>query len=152
LPRLLPLCSVKPEFTEEEAGSSANQTEVLCGSLSGGDLTDRVVDVNYKANLSRQLKLVDIRIEGADDIPIEGGYQFTTENVQRVLKSKEANALGFIPFFRLRARLHEQRNSGRRPANASISAARTRLSPERCNNPAGRIPQRRGFDYYFCRR
>ncbi len=93
------LCSVKPEFTEDEASSTANQTEVLCGSLTGADLTDRVVDVNYKADLSRRLKLVDIRIEGADDIPIEGGYTFTTENVQSVLKSREANALGFIPFF-----------------------------------------------------
>ncbi|MDQ6788417.1 MAG: BamA/TamA family outer membrane protein [Acidobacteriota bacterium] len=86
-----PLCAVKPEFTEDEASATANQTEVICGALSGADLTDRVVDVNYKANLNRQLKLVDIRIEGTDKI--------TTADVQSVLKSQKANALGFIPFF-----------------------------------------------------
>jgi len=86
-----PLCAVAPEFAEDEASATANQTEVLCGALSGADLTDRVVQVNYKTNLSRQLKLVDIRIEGTDKIAIE--------DVQTVLKSQKANALGFIPFF-----------------------------------------------------
>ncbi|HXG86361.1 MAG TPA: POTRA domain-containing protein [Pyrinomonadaceae bacterium] len=93
------LCSVNPEFTGDEASSTVNQTEVLCGSLSGADLTDRIVDVNYKADLSRQLKLVGIRLEGADDISVEGRDELTIEDVQGVLKSKEANALGFIPFF-----------------------------------------------------
>lgn len=94
-----PLCAVRPEFKEDEASATANQTEVLCGALSGADLTDRVVDVNYKTNLSRQLKLVDIRLEGADDIRVEGRDGLTIEDIQTVLKSQKANALGFIPFF-----------------------------------------------------
>ncbi len=85
-----PLCAVRPEFKENEASSTANQTEVLCGALSGADLTDRVVDVNYKADLSRRLKLVDIRIEGTDKL--------TIEDVQSVLKSQKKSALGLIPF------------------------------------------------------
>ena len=93
------LCGAKPEFTEDEASSTANQTEVLCGSLNGADLTDRIVDVNYKADLSRRLKLVDIRLEGADDIPVEGTEKFAIENVEGVLKTKKANILGFIPYF-----------------------------------------------------
>ncbi|MGI8787898.1 MAG: POTRA domain-containing protein [Pyrinomonadaceae bacterium] len=85
------VCSVAPEFTENEASATQNETDVLCGALSGAELMDRVVDVKYKADLSRQLKLVDIRIEGTD--------KFTTEDIKSVLQSKEANALGFIPFF-----------------------------------------------------
>lgn len=97
--QVTPVCSVKPEFTEDEAGATTNQTDVLCLSLSGADLTDRVVDVDYKADLSRRLKLVDIRLEGADDISVEGRDELTIEDVRAVLKSQKANALGFIPFF-----------------------------------------------------
>lgn len=86
-----PLCAVKPEFVETEASATANQTEVLCGALSGADLTDRVVDVNYKADLSRRLKLVDIRIEGADDL-------LTIDDVGGVLKSQKKSVIGLIPF------------------------------------------------------
>jgi outer membrane protein insertion porin family len=85
-----PLCSVNPEFTENEASSTANQTEVLCGSLTGADLTSRVVDVNYKANLSRRLKLVDIRIEGTDKLAVS--------DVQGILKSQKKSLLGVVPF------------------------------------------------------
>ncbi len=86
-----PVCSVKPEFTGDEAGVTTNETETLCGSLTGADLMNRTVEVKYNANLSRQLKLVDIRIEGTD--------KFRTEDIKGVLKSQEANALGFIPYF-----------------------------------------------------
>ncbi len=85
-----PLCAVLPEFAENEASANANQTEILCGALSGADLTDRVVDVRYKADLSRQLKLVDIRIEGTDKI--------TAADVQGVLKTQKKSAFGAIPF------------------------------------------------------
>lgn len=86
-----PVCSVRPEFTVDEASATTNETEVLCGALTGAELMDRTVEVKYRANLSRQLKLVDIRIEGTN--------QFKTADIQSVLKSQEANALGFIPFF-----------------------------------------------------
>ncbi|MBA2493238.1 MAG: BamA/TamA family outer membrane protein, partial [Acidobacteria bacterium] len=85
------VCSVKPEFTEEEASATQNETDVLCEALSGATLKDRVVDVKYQADLSRRLKLVDIRIEGTD--------KFTAEDIKGILDSQEANALGFIPFF-----------------------------------------------------
>jgi vacuolar-type H+-ATPase subunit I/STV1 len=50
----------------------------------------RAVEVKYRADLNRQLKLVDIRLEGTDE--------FRIDEVQSVLDSKEANALGIIPF------------------------------------------------------
>ncbi len=86
-----PLCSVDPPFTESEASVIENNTESLCSALSGAELDARKVNVNYQATLNRQLKLVDIRIEGTN--------QLTTADVQTVLESQEANALGFIPFF-----------------------------------------------------
>lgn len=85
------VCAVDPAFTETEASITENNTESLCSALSGAELAGRTVTVNYKVNLVRQLKLVDIRIEGTD--------QLTTEDVRTVLESQEANALGFIPFF-----------------------------------------------------
>ncbi len=85
------VCSVDPPFTEAEASIIENNTESLCSALSGAELAGRTVNVNYQVDLNRQLKLVDIRIAGTD--------QLTTEDVQTVLESQEANALGFIPFF-----------------------------------------------------
>ncbi len=89
------ICSVNPEFTEAEAGAVTNETDVLCSALSGAGadqgLSDRVVEVKYKANLSRQLRLVDIRLRGTDKI--------TIGDIQSVLKSQEKSLLGVIPFF-----------------------------------------------------
>lgn len=85
-----PICSVNPEFTENEASYTVNETEVLCSAISGGDLTARTVDVTYRADLNRRLKLVDIRIEGTDKLPIE--------EIKPVLDSQEASILGIIPF------------------------------------------------------
>jgi outer membrane protein insertion porin family len=85
------VCSVKPEFAENEASITENDTESLCSALSGAELSDRVVDVKYRADLNRKLKLVDIRIEGTNE--------FTAADVQSVLESQEANILGFIPYF-----------------------------------------------------
>ncbi len=84
------VCSVNPEFTETEASSTTNETSVLCGSLSGAELMSRAVDVKYNVDLNRQLKLVDIRLEGTDE--------FRIEDIQSVLDSQEANLLGIIPF------------------------------------------------------
>lgn len=84
------VCSVTPEFTESEASITTNETEVLCGALSGAELMARTVEVKYKADLNRQLKLVAIRVEGTDE--------FAAEDIKSVLDSSEANALGIIPF------------------------------------------------------
>ena len=85
-----PICSVRPEFAENEASYTVNETEVICSALSGANLTDRAVEVRYDADLNRRLKLVDIRIEGTDKLPIE--------EISSVLQSQEASALGIIPF------------------------------------------------------
>ncbi len=84
------VCSVNPEFKEEEASVTTNETDVLCSALSGAELSDRVVDVKYKADLSRRLRLVDIRLEGTD--------QFAVDEIKSVLKSQEKSILGIIPF------------------------------------------------------
>lgn len=86
-----PFCSVKPEFTGEEAAVFTNETEVLCSALSGPSLMERTVDIQYRADLNRKLKLVDIRIQGTN--------QFNAADIQSVLDSQEANFLGFIPYF-----------------------------------------------------
>ena len=89
--RVTPICSVDPKFKEGEASETENETEVLCSALSGADLTNRNIDVKYEVDLNRQLKLEELRIEGTD--------KFTIPDIQTVLESQKANALGFIPFF-----------------------------------------------------
>lgn len=84
-------CAVKPEFLEGEASETANETEILCSALSGAELNDRVVDVVYRAELNRKLKLIDIRLRGTDKL--------TIPEISSVLESQEANILGFIPYF-----------------------------------------------------
>lgn len=86
-----PVCSVTPPFTETEASVTLNETESLCSAISGAELEGREVEVKYRVDLNRKLKLTDIRIEGTDKL--------TVEDVQTVLDSQEANFLGFIPLF-----------------------------------------------------
>ena len=86
-----PVCAVAPEFTEAEASVTANNTESLCSALGGAELASRTVDIKYNVNLNRQFKLVDIRLEGTDELTIEA--------IQTILESQEANILGFIPLF-----------------------------------------------------
>ena len=85
-----PYCSVKPEFAENEASYTENETEVLCSALNGGELKDRVVDVVYRADLNRQYKLIDIRLTGTN--------QFTIDEIKPVLESQEASIIGIIPY------------------------------------------------------
>ena len=86
-----PVCSVAPVFTEEEASVTDNNTESLCSALGGAELAKRTVDIKYNVNLNRQFKLVDIRLEGTDEL--------TIADIQTILESQKANALGFIPLF-----------------------------------------------------
>src|SRR5215204_1134675 len=83
-------CSIQPAFSEAEASYTVNETTLLCSSLSGADLMNRTVEVKYQANLNRRLRLVDIRIEGTDKLPIE--------EIRTVLESQEISALSLIPF------------------------------------------------------
>jgi outer membrane protein insertion porin family len=88
--KVTPVCSVQPAFTEAEASYSVNETNLLCASLTGADLMNRTVEVKYQAELDRQLKLVDIRIEGTNLLPIE--------EIRTVLESQEASPLGILPY------------------------------------------------------
>ena len=83
-------CSVLPQFKENEASEIVNDTELLCSALSGADLTNRVVEVKYRADLNRKYKLKGIRIEGTD--------KFTAEEITSILESEEATIFGIIPF------------------------------------------------------
>lgn len=85
-----PVCSVTPEFTEAEASYTENETEVLCSALSGADLTNRTVEVIYRADLNRRFELKDIRIEGTDKLPVD--------EVRTVLESQETSILSLIPY------------------------------------------------------
>jgi outer membrane protein insertion porin family len=84
------VCAVTPPFEENEASYTENDTEALCSALQGADLTNRTVEVKYVADLNRRYRLVDIRIEGTDLLPIG--------EVQPVLKSQTASVLGIIPY------------------------------------------------------
>ncbi len=88
--QVTPVCSVQPAFSEAEASYTVNETNLLCASLTGADLSNRTVEVKYQADLNRQLKLVDIRIEGTDLLPIG--------EIRTILESQEASLLGVIPF------------------------------------------------------
>ncbi len=84
------ICSVLPQFAENEASETVNETETLCSALSGADLANRTVEVKYVADLSRKLKLKGIRIEGTD--------KFTADEIQTILETQEATVFGIIPF------------------------------------------------------
>ena len=51
----------------------------------------RKVEVKYRVDLNRQLRLVDMRLQGTD--------KFTIADIQSILSSQEENGLGIIPFF-----------------------------------------------------
>ena len=86
-----PVCSVEPPLQEGEASVIKNDSEFLCAALNSAELTNKKVEVKYKVDLNRQLKLVDIRLQGTD--------QFAIDEIQTVLESQEANILGIIPLF-----------------------------------------------------
>ena len=92
------VCTSEPPLSNGEAGTISNETEFLCSALSSSDLANKKIQVTYRVNLDRQLKLVDVRLRGAEDISVHG-YPFTIEVIQTVLESKEANIFGIIPLF-----------------------------------------------------
>jgi len=85
-----PVCSVTPPLTEAEGGV-ANNTEFLCSTLSNTELMGKTVDLKYRVDLNRRLKLVDIRLRGTT--------QLTIDDVRSILASQTANLLGVIPLF-----------------------------------------------------
>ncbi len=85
------VCSVDPALPDAGSETPANDTSALCASLNNSDLADRKVAVKYRVDLSRQLKLTEIRLTGTD--------QFTIDEITSVLETQEANILGIIPLF-----------------------------------------------------
>lgn len=85
-----PVCSVTPPLTEAEGGEN-NNTEFLCSTLSSTELMGRSVELKYRVDLNRRLKLIDIRIRGTNEL--------TVEDVRTVLESQTANILGVVPLF-----------------------------------------------------
>lgn len=86
-----PVCSVDPPLREAQASAIKNDTEFVCSALGGVELMNHKVEVKYRVDLKRQLRLVEMRLQGTDE--------FTMDEIQTALSSQEANALGFIPFF-----------------------------------------------------
>jgi outer membrane protein insertion porin family len=84
-----PVCSATPQISDTENVPIANGTDFLCSMLASEDLSGHNVEIRYKVDLNRRLKLTEIRLRGTDKLPI-------TE-VQSVLGTQEASALGLIP-------------------------------------------------------
>jgi len=84
-----PLCSVTPEFPRDETNLLLNNSAELCSALSGADLAGKSVDIKYAVDLNRRLKLVNIRIEGTDEIK--------PSDVITILDTQEASLIGLIP-------------------------------------------------------
>lgn len=86
-----PVCSVEPPLSGVDTVAVANETELLCSALSGADLSDSQVKLNYRVDTGRHLKLTEIRLRGTD--------QFTIDEIKPALDSQEANIFGIIPLF-----------------------------------------------------
>jgi outer membrane protein insertion porin family len=67
--------------------------EDTCGNLNPEELSGRTTTITYDVAQGRRFKLADIRIEGTDKL--------TVADVADDLRTREANALGFIPLFGL---------------------------------------------------
>lgn len=84
-----PICSATPQLVDTENVPVPNDTQFLCSFLGGEDLTGKQVQVKYKVDLNRKLRLAKIRIRGTDKL--------TIEDVSTILNSQEANPLGIVP-------------------------------------------------------
>jgi outer membrane protein insertion porin family len=84
-----PVCSVTPAIADTENVPIANGTDFLCSMLASEDLSGHNVEIKYNVDLNRRLKLTEIRIRGTDKLPIN--------EVQSILGTQEASAIGLIP-------------------------------------------------------
>jgi outer membrane protein insertion porin family len=69
--------------------NAANNSQDTCETLNPSDLNGRTVEIAYNIEPGRRFKLTDIRIEGTNKL--------IYDDVSSSLRSREANALGFIP-------------------------------------------------------
>jgi outer membrane protein insertion porin family len=81
-----PRCTVTPPA----AATGDNGTRETCIGLNPEELTGHNLNIEYHVDLTRRLKLTDIRITGTNKI--------TPVDIAEELRSKKASALGFIPF------------------------------------------------------
>jgi outer membrane protein insertion porin family len=79
-------CAVAPPLASIET----NNAPETCRSLNPTDLTGRTVTITYNIDRGRRFKLTDIRLEGAEGV-------LSIEDVTDELRTRKANALGFIP-------------------------------------------------------
>ncbi|MGH9901303.1 MAG: POTRA domain-containing protein, partial [Pyrinomonadaceae bacterium] len=91
------VCSVVPPLAPQPAdaalpGARGGPPDV-CESLNPEELSARNVTITYAVEPGRRFKLTDIRITGTEKL--------TAADVEDDLRTTEANALGFIPFFGL---------------------------------------------------
>ena len=83
-----PICGVD-QMTPNETSGFINNTQAACNLLSSENFQGKTAYVTYRADLSRRLRLTEIRITGTDKLPIQ--------EVRPALRSQEANALGIVP-------------------------------------------------------
>jgi outer membrane protein assembly complex protein YaeT len=84
-----PVCSAAPPLLDTENVPITNETNLLCSSLSGENLTGSAVQLKYVVDAGRRFTLRKIQIQGTDKL--------TIEDIRTVLRSQEANLLGIIP-------------------------------------------------------
>ena len=83
---VLASCTVTPPV----ASMGTNGTPEACQALNPEELTGHTVIITYNVERGRRFKLTDIRMEGTDG-------QLTVADVEDDLRTRKANALGFIP-------------------------------------------------------
>jgi len=82
-------CNVNPAF--DDTLTSVPNIGQACELLNAEESTGRTITVTYNIDTNRRYKLTDLRIEGTNKLITE------TEDIRTSLRTKEANALGFIP-------------------------------------------------------
>ena len=83
---VLASCTVTPPV----ASTGTNGTPETCQALNPEELTGHTVTITYNVERGRRFKLTDIRLEGTDG-------QLTIGDVEDDLRTRKANAFGFIP-------------------------------------------------------
>ncbi|MCP9493769.1 MAG: BamA/TamA family outer membrane protein [Pyrinomonadaceae bacterium MAG19_C2-C3] len=82
-------CNINPPLTD--ALATDPNIGQACELINAEELTGRNVTITYNIDTNRRYKLTDLRIEGTNKLITE------TEDIRDSLRTKEANALGFIP-------------------------------------------------------
>ncbi len=82
-------CNINPPLTD--VLSTDPNIGQACELINAEELTGRNVTITYNVDTNRRYKLTDLRIEGTNKLVTE------TEDIRDSLRTKEANALGFIP-------------------------------------------------------